>query len=406
MPRAQYEFVKVRDSKEEFKEILNSHEADNVKVIAKNKAWTIYKINTPEASLKYGLVIGGKANWSISGADYEISPTKETLSEELNYYFNKYLSNKNDSLYFVISNDGSNNEKYAILEKSNILYFWDRENDKIDDLPDNVPPIPGYEYGRFFNYNDDKIRECTYDLVEKYEENKLEQNCILYKDIEKELKANNIPITNFTINRVADIIKKYGYTAYKNLEEYYHSPDYRDYLYELATWNFDENEISKEKIKKLKEIISNYAIEYFNNSSINNLINIFNDITIERVKSIEGMNVEEIKKYINKNKPKKYDVNYDELLVYIEFPSEYRERISFKTFIEKFKNALVVSLTGINKDYLFVNVYMSKEEIVDEIIKYSIEDFDYQYEDFVNRLSGNEEKDFIENLMNKISLLK
>ena len=95
--------------KNELDEILAMPEANDVDLVARQDGYTIYKINSPEASVKYGLVVGGKADWSISGG-YD---NKEgSLLAEAKYYFNEYLEDYKD--YYFIFGHGI---KYALCIK-------------------------------------------------------------------------------------------------------------------------------------------------------------------------------------------------------------------------------------------------------------------------------------------------
>lgn len=123
-------------TKSEIEQILEMPAANDVDLIAKQDGYTIYKINTPEASVKYGLVVGGKAGWCISGGYYDGKEDGKIL-EEARHYFEEYLDTTYEAYYFIIGH----RTKYALCVRSvddNQAEYdiWDKNDDPVSDIPD------------------------------------------------------------------------------------------------------------------------------------------------------------------------------------------------------------------------------------------------------------------------------
>ena len=117
----------------EIDEILKMPKANDVEKVSEQDGYTIYKINSPEASVKYGLVVGGKAGWCISGGYYD-GKEDGSILEEAEHYFNEYLDGEYEDYFFVIGHS----TKYAICVKSYDYFdidIWDQSDNVVDEIP-------------------------------------------------------------------------------------------------------------------------------------------------------------------------------------------------------------------------------------------------------------------------------
>lgn len=137
---------------EEAKKYIDNEYADDVEIVSKQDGYTIYKINTPEASVKYGLFVGGKAQWCISGAFYEDGSSNEIggdwyFADEVEEHWDHYTID-DDSVFFAIM-DTSNKfspKKWALVmnpdyELLGITYneavygIWDTGDHEVAHIP-------------------------------------------------------------------------------------------------------------------------------------------------------------------------------------------------------------------------------------------------------------------------------
>ena len=121
----------------EIDKILKMPESNDVVKLGNYDGYEVYKINSPEASVKYGLVVGGKAGWCISGGYYN---KEGSLLEEATQYFNDYLKRAYKGYFFVIGHG----TKYCICIKelkseddfvSRDIEIWNQEDETVEDIP-------------------------------------------------------------------------------------------------------------------------------------------------------------------------------------------------------------------------------------------------------------------------------
>lgn len=121
-------------AKSEEEEVSAMPEANDVEKVAEQDGYTIYKINTPEASVKYGLVVGGRAKWCISGGYYDGKNDGGVLAEAKKY-FNDYVGNQYQDIFFVIGHG----TKYALCVKSYdpLRYdIWNQQDSTVREIPE------------------------------------------------------------------------------------------------------------------------------------------------------------------------------------------------------------------------------------------------------------------------------
>ena len=122
----------------QIEEICKMPEADEVRYLGEDNGWKCYEILSPEASVKYGLKVGGKAKWCISGGYFD---GEKDVLEEAEHYFEDYKS-EFDTYYFIIGNG----TKFAICPKrgEEEARIWNQRDDEVD--ADAIPNPPSTKY--------------------------------------------------------------------------------------------------------------------------------------------------------------------------------------------------------------------------------------------------------------------
>ena len=431
----QFESLKESTS-QEYKEILNSPRANDVEIVAKNNAWTVYKINTPEASVKYGLFVGGKAKWCLSGAYYESNNIEDTLLKEVERYYNSYLRNENDKLYFVINTDGSTNNKYAIIDYGNSLRFWDKDDERIKYLPLSAPAIPGWEdvWIQYARLDKSELEYFAKQIIEDYK--KENKECITEDYVGTKLKEYGIPVNyNVILDVIFTMEDDFDQNVYDDLEGYYRSNEYKEKnpegyykkaeerkrqkerekeknwenlsAYDIAILKFRPYNIPEEKNTKIKDIIINISNKYLENSDSKLLVNWFKKILSEyemiNSKSIiEGMDETKLKEYIKQNITKSNNTNFEDIKISVE-----DNIMSFNEFKNRYNNALMILIVNDRDNYLRTGIIelwplMTKKELVENFEIHSLSD----YRKLLEILPENEKNKLIETVTQEINKIK
>lgn len=212
----------------QIEEVCQMPEADKVRYLGEDNGWKCYEILSPEASVKYGLKVGGKAGWCISGGYYE-GKNDGSILEEARHYFNGY-KDRFDTYYFIIGHG----TKFAICPKrgEEEAQIWNQNDNEVDadaipNPPVNIKELKDYSFAVDF----DKASEIAYNFAECWEE---EHHPALEDEIRNYL-SNTLPedYTEEQIELYFDSIKdilqnRYHLTVYDNIEEYYVSDDFKE----------------------------------------------------------------------------------------------------------------------------------------------------------------------------------
>lgn len=148
----------------QIEEICQMPEADNVRYLGEDNGWKCYEILSPEASVKYGLKVGGKAKWCISGGYFD---GEKDVLEEAEHYFENYKSDF-ETYYFIIGNG----TKFAICPKrgEEEARIWNQRDDEVDadEIPN--PPLKIKELRNYlFTVNYDKVCDIANRFVEAWD---------------------------------------------------------------------------------------------------------------------------------------------------------------------------------------------------------------------------------------------
>lgn len=108
--------------------------SSGAKKIAEQDGYEVYHITTPEASVKYGLLVGGRAKWCISGGYYDGKQDNGVLGEAKKY-FNDYINRDFEDIFFVIGHG----TKYALcIESYDPLKYqiWNQADSQVKEIPE------------------------------------------------------------------------------------------------------------------------------------------------------------------------------------------------------------------------------------------------------------------------------
>ena len=210
---------------DQIEEICQMPEADEVRYLGEDNGWKCYEILSPEASVKYGLKVGGKAKWCISGGYFD---GEKDVLEEAEHYFEDYKSNF-DTYYFIIGHG----TKFAICPKrgEEEAQIWNQQDDEVDadEIPN--PPLKIKELRDYlFTVNYDKVCDIANRFVETWE-NKHEP--VLKEKLHNYL-SNMLPqeYTEEQIDlyfyEIEERLERYHITVYEDIEEYYVSDDFKE----------------------------------------------------------------------------------------------------------------------------------------------------------------------------------
>lgn len=211
----------------QIEEICQMPEADEVRYLGEDNGWKCYEILSPEASVKYGLKVGGKAGWCISGGYYE-GKEDGSILEEAEHYFENYKSDF-DTYYFIIGHG----TKFAICPKrgEEEARIWNQRDDEVgaDEIPN--PPLKIKELRDYlFTVNYDKVCDIANRFVEVWE-NKHEP--VLKEKLHNYL-SNTLPqdYTDEQVDlyfyEVKERLERYHISVYEDIEEYYVSDDFKE----------------------------------------------------------------------------------------------------------------------------------------------------------------------------------
>ena len=138
--------TKKQKEQTELEQILAMPSANDVDLVSKQDGYEIYKINSPAASVKYGLVVGGRAKWCISGAYAENGRDMEGrgILQEAERYLDFYEYED----YFFIIGHGT---KYAlcITSYAPLSYdIFDQDDARLssDESQDSIPYLTDVYY--------------------------------------------------------------------------------------------------------------------------------------------------------------------------------------------------------------------------------------------------------------------
>lgn len=209
----------------QIEEICQRPEADEVRYLGEDNGWKCYEILSPEASVKYGLKVGGKAKWCISGGYFD---GEKDVLEEAEHYFEDYKS-EFDTYYFIIGNG----TKFAICPKrgEEEARIWNQQDDEVD--ADTIPNPPfGIKELRdyLFTVNYDKVCDIASRFVEAWENKHIP---VLKEKLHNYL-SNMLPQdytdeqVDLYFDEVKERLKRYHITVYDDMEEYYVSDDFKE----------------------------------------------------------------------------------------------------------------------------------------------------------------------------------
>lgn len=224
------EVVKAYQSEEDsianqIEEVCQMSEADEVRDLGEDNGWKCYEILSPEASVKYGLKVGGKAKWCISGGYFD---GKKDVLEEAEYYFNDY-KNTFDTYYFIIGNG----TKFAICPKrgEEEARIWNQQDDEVDADAIPNPPFGIKELRDYlFSVNYDKVCDIASRFAEAWENKHIP---VLAEKLHNYL-SNMLPQdytdeqVDLYFDEVKTRLKRYHITVYNDIEEYYVSDDFKE----------------------------------------------------------------------------------------------------------------------------------------------------------------------------------
>lgn len=269
----------------QIEEICQMPEADKVRYLGEDNGWKCYEILSPEASVKYGLKVGGKAKWCISGGYFD---GEKDVLEEAEHYFNDY-KNTFDTYYFIIGHG----TKFAICPNSNNdeVQIWNQKDDEVDPEAIPEPPFGIKELKEYlFTVDFDKASEIAYNFAECWEE---EHHPALEDEIHNYL-SNMLP-KDYTdeqielyFNSVKDILEnRYHMTVYEDIEEYYVNDEFKE-----VTPKEEYERIINEPLKK--EDFKGYSIdEIFDEGN-------FKEMAYRKIDLISKLTYDTIMKYMRK----------------------------------------------------------------------------------------------------------
>lgn len=209
----------------QIEEICQMPEADEVRYLGEDNGWKCYEILSPEASVKYGLKVGGKAKWCISGGYFD---GEKDVLEEAEHYFEDYKS-EFDTYYFIIGNG----TKFAICPKrgEEEARIWNQRDDEVDadDIPN--PPLKIKELRDYlFTVNYDKVCDIASRFADVWENKhipvlKEKLHNYLFNILPQDYTDEQVDLY---FDEVKERLKRYHITIYEDMEEYYVSDDFKE----------------------------------------------------------------------------------------------------------------------------------------------------------------------------------
>ena len=207
----------------QIEEVCQMPESNEVRYLGEDNGWKCYEILSPEASVKYGLKVGGKAGWCISGGYYE-GQEDGSILEEARHYFNSYR-NRFDAYYFIIGHG----TKFAICPNGDEAQIWNQRDNEVDadEIPN--PPLKIKELRDYiFTVNYDKVCDIANRFVETWEnkhEPILKEHNYLSNTLPQDYTDEQVDLYFY---EVEERLERYHITVYEDIEEYYVSDDFKE----------------------------------------------------------------------------------------------------------------------------------------------------------------------------------